>query len=252
MKTRSFLLLLFCLLLLGSCKSKKKLNGGGAKDEKSVRFYESKLENDLFTPDWMSGKIKAKYYKNGSKQQGVVIDFRLKKDEAIWMSVSPNIGIKLEVGRAMITPDRIQVMDKINKHYYDKPFTEIYDYVDYPVSFADLQNMLLGNALMREGYQSVELEGEQYALLQKGIMLLLNSDYSVAQMVMEDPAGNGTIRGEFADYSVLDDGSKFSNTRSYEMKSNETHLVEMQFSKISLKGPLNLPFNISSRYERRN
>lgn len=249
MKMRSLFLLLFCLLTLASCKSKKPVVGGKA-DQKAVKFYEKKLEKDLLAPDWMSGKIKTKYFKNGSKQQGLVIDFRMQKDEAIWMSVSPNIGIKLEVGRAFITPDRIQVMDKLNKHYYDKPFKEIYDYIDYPVSFADLQNLLLGNALMREGYESVEVEDEQYALLQKGILLLLNKDFSMAEMVMEDPEGAGILSGNFSDYGQLSDGSKFSNSRSYEMKSRDTHLVEMQFSKISLKGPLNLPFNISSRYER--
>lgn len=249
MKPRIILLLFFCVLAMTSCRSKKSLTG--KVDKQSVKYLEKQLEDNLFTPDWISGKIKAKYYKNGNKQQGVVIDFRMQKDKAIWMSVSPNIGIKLEVGRAIITPDRIQVMDKINKHHYDKPFKAIYDYIDYPVSFQDLQHVLLGNALMRDGYQTVEVANNKYSMFQQGIMLMLNGDYTVSKMVMEDPAGNGVINGDFANYEQLESGANFPKDRVYEMNSpKDDYAVEMEFSRISIEGPLNLPFKPSSRYER--
>lgn len=248
MKFKIILIFLFCALTMASCRSKKGL--AGKVDTQSVEYLEQKLEENQFVPEWISGKIKAKYYRNGEKQQGVIIDFRMQKDKVIWMSVSPNIGIKLEVGRAIITPDRIQVMDKINKYHYDKPFKYINEYIDYPVSFQDLQNALLGNALMTDGFESVDLENEKYSMFQEGMMLMLNADYSVAAMKMEDP-GKGLIAGELAEYEKLESGANFPKLRHYEMISpTETHAVTTTFSKISLEGPLNLPFKVSSRYER--
>ncbi len=251
MRNFSIIFLLFCVCTLASCKSTKN-KGAGKLDKQTVRYAEQKLEENLLAPEWMSGKIKAKYFVDGDKQQGLIIDYRLQKDKAIWMSVSPNIGIKLEVGRALITPDRIQVMDKINKDYYDKPFKEIYEYIDYPINFTDLQNIILGNALVREGYQKLETKGDQYALTADGIFLFLNADYTVAQMVMEDAGGQGTINGNFYSYETIDNGSKFPNDRRYEMQSDKNYSLEMQFSKVATEGPLNMPFKPSSKYERKN
>jgi Domain of unknown function (DUF4292) len=92
--------------------------------------------------DFETCKIKSKVTFNSSKlRQTVPVTIHVKKDSIIWMSVS----LLLEVARINITPDTIQILDKLNRKYYSTSFKSLSKMFEFDVDFQILQSALLGN-----------------------------------------------------------------------------------------------------------
>lgn len=71
------------------------------------------------------------------------VNFLIKKDSAILVSISSLLGI--EVSRALILKDSIKVIDRINKTYYIKKYDELEDRFSISLDFLQLQSMLIGD-----------------------------------------------------------------------------------------------------------
>jgi hypothetical protein len=75
------------------------------------------------------------------KKTAFNITLKTKTDTAIWISISPALGI--EVARAMLTPDSMIFMDKLNKTYFVSTYTELSEKLGSELDFNDLQDLLL-------------------------------------------------------------------------------------------------------------
>src|SRR5690606_36685661 len=53
----------------------------------------------------------------------------------------------IEVARVLITPDRIQIINRIQNEYIDKPFDYIYRYTSQEMGFNEIEDLLVGNML---------------------------------------------------------------------------------------------------------
>jgi hypothetical protein len=77
----------------------------------------------------------------GGKKTGFNITLKTKTDTAIWISISPALGI--EVARAMLTPDSMIFMDKLKKTYFVSTYTELSEKIGSELDFDDIQDLLL-------------------------------------------------------------------------------------------------------------
>ena len=73
-------------------------------------------------------------------------NIRIKKDSAIWMSLSPALGI--EVARAIFTQDSIKLVDKWNDKYYLGDYDYINSVFDADFDFTMLQDLLVANPVL--------------------------------------------------------------------------------------------------------
>ncbi len=86
-------------------------------------------------------KAKCKYEKLG-KTLPFTAFIRIQKGKKIWISVMGG-GI-MEVGRALITPDSVKVLDKLNQVAYIKDVTYLKSLIDVDIDFAMLESILAG------------------------------------------------------------------------------------------------------------
>jgi hypothetical protein len=91
-----------------------------------------------------NGKAKTRLDIDGSSND-VTLNIRIQRDKKIWVSVTAILG--LEVARALITPDSIIVINKLQGVYMKKPFSYIYQYGGRQLSFKSVQALLVGNAM---------------------------------------------------------------------------------------------------------
>ena len=94
--------------------------------------------------DTFSGRASTKLDINGSSND-VTLNIRLKKDKQIWVSITALLGI--EVARALITPDSIKVINKLQGLYLKKPFSFIYQYASRQVNYKTIESLLVGNVM---------------------------------------------------------------------------------------------------------
>lgn len=86
-------------------------------------------------------KAKVEVYEGTNKTE-FTASIRMRKDSAIWLSVSPALG--LEVARVLITRDSIRVIDRLNGEYYSKDYRYFTTYTSMPVTYDLLQDLISG------------------------------------------------------------------------------------------------------------
>ncbi len=142
--TLRLLTIVFCtLLILSSCSSARKAKKAAAKNAELGQLISKTLQEQAFLPEVFKTKAKIRYA-SPAFSQNFSVDIRMRKDSLIWMTAYPNL-VKIPVGYALITPDSVKVIDRLNKRAYLKDIAYAEQLLGYPVDFYSLQNIILGN-----------------------------------------------------------------------------------------------------------
>lgn len=164
-------MLLFSLALFAtSCKSKKATTS----DREPLRGRSAghllkRYEENKFQYDWLGMKIDANFLMKG-ESQSFKATLRMRKDSAIWISITPLLGI--EMIRVLVTPDTLKYLSKIpdNKFYFIGSSDLINKKLGVDLDFDMLQDLLIGNAIgleKDEGRFRSEIDGEEYLLISR-------------------------------------------------------------------------------------
>jgi hypothetical protein len=165
-----YALLILLVLSLPACRSAK--NTAEVKEppkDRSASYLLKRYERNKFEYDWVGMKIDADFITMG-ESQGFKASIRMKKDSAIWISISPALGI--EVFRILITPDSLKYLSKIpdNKFYYIGTSASLSELAKIDLDFDMLQDILIGNAIgleKDEGKFRTSVDGYNYLLTSK-------------------------------------------------------------------------------------
>lgn len=167
----SYAVLLLSLVLIStSCKSKK----ATASDREPLRnrtagFLLKRYEENKFDYQWLGMKVDANFVMKG-ESQSFKATLRMRKDSAIWISITPLLGI--EMIRVLVTPDTLKYLSKIpeNKFYFIGSSDLINKKLGVELDFDMLQDLLIGNAIgleKDEGRFRSEIDGEEYLLISR-------------------------------------------------------------------------------------
>lgn len=164
-----FLTFMIAALLLIACKSKKDTVKKDPLRNRTAGFLLRHYEENKFDFEWAGMKVDAEYVVMG-ETQGFKATIRMKKDSAVWISITPALGI--EMIRMLVTPDSLKYLSKIpeNKFYYLGTFEDINKLIGVGLDFDMLQDILVGNAIgleKDEGRFRSETENESYLLISK-------------------------------------------------------------------------------------
>lgn len=167
-----FFLAVFSIALISACSKTKKT--AAVTDQEPLRnrsagYLLRHYEKNKFDYTWIGMKVDADFLSNG-ETQGFKATIRMHKDSAIWISITPALGI--EMIRILITPDSLRYLSKIpdNKYYYTGGFEVISNLVGVDLDFEMLQDLLIGNALALdkdEGRFRSELNDEKHLLISR-------------------------------------------------------------------------------------
>lgn len=245
----------FCIAIV-SCKSKQKLASPNTKDNSveleekaSLNFKKIVAQQAKFTT--LSTKAATQLSIKG-KSFDVTMNLRVKKGEGIWVSVTYFAGI--EVARALITPDSIKVMDKMNNTYIAKPFSFVHKYSNEKIDYATLEAIMVGNCIPFTLNNKKDLSVETQGLVINGqsdqIMYRVNfnSDLKPASTTLKttDDLKNLNVNvGSFENIS----GMLIPKTLNIEsVAGSQSIKLNMDYNRTVLNEPVDFPFNVSKRF----
>ena len=269
---------LIIVLLLGffvSCKSTKAVGTSGlpskaassdslaaavtssaAKSATMVRAEKLlSIKNGETSFNTLSGKAKAAL-SIGSNANDVTMNIRIKNKEAIWVSVTAIAG--LEVARALITPDSVKVINRLENVYIKKPFSYLYEFTNNKINFATLQSVLVGNTISEfiTGSTEVKLDGAEAGLKTSiGSMiydLMVNNQNKVVQSNLKDTMASQSLLVFYGDFQAI---SQQQVPHSVVMKSqakSKSISLDLKYTKIELDVPVEIPFKVPDRYTIKN
>lgn len=220
-------------------KAKRKAQARKIIDVNEIEFTTAKL------------KTKMKFLSDG-KKQNFNAHFILEKDKSIWVSVR----VGLEVARALITPERVQAYNRINKVYYDYSFTEIVKLINVNVDFATLQSIIIGNSIGANGevFELGDFGGTiNIGLRGDGFLNKLTynkSDSTLRQVQLQVSRGSyaSNILGMLGEYNK-ELGRLISTKRVYNVEDSKGKLsVEMEIQKVDFEDKYNTPYTVPKGY----
>lgn len=137
-----------------------------------------------------------------------------------------------------------------------RPFDQIQQYIPVPVTFNDLENLIIGNAFLFDPQQS-RLEEKNKEL--NTFICALNNITNESQFDASTSKLNrvflkdGRIQQEstidYNEYTSVEE-QLFPIKREIQLISKDTLNVSMNFSRIKINQKLNFPFKYSSKYEK--
>ena len=244
---------LFCLTMLtlsaSSCKSKKKLvNAEEPAKDMALVAWENALANDLEIAELsLSGDLTANI--NGDNQ-GSAFNFRIQRGKQIWLVLRPMLGI--EAFRLLITPDSLRMVDRINKQYYEKPFSYLNQLAGTQIDYQTLENLLLNNLSHLRAGKTEVAQGTAYDF----IVVLGNMRYSIdlqsdipkSKVVLAE-SGDKNVRIEYQLPGLVDNLWAPASLKAI-LNGNENNGISLNFTKFAVENGQTYPYSIPKNYSR--
>lgn len=272
------LLIICCLLVMVSCKARKKVITNGATTTTNATISSPQVANTVkiaTTPpdltliknqlavikshqvnfNTFAGRAATKLDIDGNSND-VTLNIRISRDKKIWVSITALLGI--EVARALITPDSIIVINKLQGLYFKKPFSFIYQYASRQVNYKTIESLLVGNAMpelltenstIKSDMGNVTLSGNLQELMYS---LMLGTNMRVTQFNLSN-TGEGQ--------ALLVNNSNFIQATNRLLPSQIDILstikdkkiqANLRYTKADFDQQLDFPFNIPERYTPAN
>ncbi len=252
------LIALCSLLLVFSCKSRKQVlvkrvavdtAAKPAVDSKAIKIAAIKAQQTNF--DTFSGKAKTRL-DMGTSSNDVTLNIRIKRDQKIWVSITAIAGI--EVARAVITPDSIMLINRLQSLYVRKPFNYIYKYTGKQINYKTLESLLIGNAipeLLNEGADfkvdngNTTLTGNLDDLVYK---LILGPDMKATQTNLGNQGAGQSLQVVNGAFIQATNRIMPSQIDIASVVKDKKIQVNLHYTKADFDQPLEYPFSIPSRY----
>ncbi|HEX7367673.1 MAG TPA: DUF4292 domain-containing protein [Pelobium sp.] len=248
-------ILIFCVAMV-ACKSKQKLTA--PKQQESNIELEEKASANLKKiiaqqTEFETFATKAATQLNiKGKSFDVTLNMRIKKGEGIWVSVTYFAGI--EVARALITPDSIKVMDKINNEYLKKPFSYVQKYSNENINYATLEAILVGNCIPFTLQNKKDLFFETQGMVIKGqskqvlYQVNLNDNLKPAATTLKTADDTKNLSVNISSFENIA-GTLFPKMLHIESVAGKQSIkLDMDYNKTVLNEPVEFPFNVSKRF----
>ena len=257
--------------VLGACKSKKvivttpsppPISAVAIVDTSSVEARNvarnakiEALQEKRTSFNTVSGKAKASL-NIGANSNDVTMNIRIKSNEAIWVSVTALAG--LEVARALITPDSVKVINRLENEYILKPFSYLHEFTNDNINFGTLQSVLMGNAIPEFLTESTELDLSDSQAELKSVVgsmlysLVLNDQDKVIRTNLDDESAGRSLAVTYDDFqTILAQQVPHSVVMKSQVKSKNISL-DLKFAKIEFDVPVDIPFRVPERFTIKN
>lgn len=221
-----------------------------------IRALYGHLRSNLIDCNTFSAKMKVHYEGSDGKDYEFNAFLRLEKDKMIWVSINALLGI--EAFRAVITPDSVKVLSKLDKVYQLRSVSYLQEITHLPFDFQTLQSLILGNPIYldsnivfyRKDDQGISLLDE--GPLFRNYITLNKADYSIKHSKLDDV---DRLRARSCDLTYGDyekkDGVLFSTYRKIAVAEKARLDIELTFKQYSFNEPLNFPFSIPKNYKQK-
>jgi hypothetical protein len=251
------LLIVCCLLSIVSCKTRKqvivtrKADTAKAVDNKLIsKLAAVKAQQVSFNS--FAAKAKTNLDINGNSND-VTLNIRIDKGKKIWVSITAILGV--EVARAVITPDSILMINRLDGVYLKKPFSYVYTYASKQVNYKTLESLLVGNAVsellneksdITSANGNTTLSGNLDDLVYK---LVIGADNRVTQTNLDNQAQAQSL--QVANNTFIQATNRILPSQidiASVVKDKKIH-VNLHYTKVDFDQKLEYPFSIPDRYE---
>jgi hypothetical protein len=223
----------------------------------SAAILKQQLSDILTTPlnyTTFYGRAKANF--NSPQASGnAMVYIKMKKDSIIWISVTGPLNI--EGARVLITQDSIKILNKLEGSLQLSGIDQLQKITKLPLTFNDLQNVILGRAVFINGDSSgVAFEVKKDSIIVTAANNLLTSVYSFTKNNLQltessfQTSNNPSVTGADITYNNYSpaDVMNFSTDRNITITGSLPSTVQLSFKEYNFNQPQSFVFTVSKNY----
>ena len=267
--------IVFVLLASSACKVKKiakETEAPAPVEEAKTDFktcnvdslYDKIKEADLRI-NTFSAKVNAETDIN-NQGNSFTANLRVKVDSAIWMSISPALGI--EIARVFITRDSLKFTNRINGTYFKGDYRYLNSLLQIELNFNMIQSILLGNIYLHYAKDKYNCDKDNSNLILSSLkkrQIRREEDINIPQVLTQElfyskeqqkissmNLQDYRPQRRFAvnyDAFVEIESQKLPTSIIVKANAEKSVMIKLDYSKINFNKELNLPFSIPPSYE---
>ncbi len=249
------IIVLFFIVLLASCKTKKALlesasaTGKATADSIIKRHYNNKVD---FSTLYIKANAK---YKDKKQSQSVTAEIRIKNNEKILVSVR-FLGITMAKG--LITPNQVKYYEKIGNTYFEGDYAALSRWLGTDLDYNKVQNMLLGYAFddLNLSKYEVSIVENFFKLTDKNKAKTEKNYYFEAQnfalkkQEFIQEIENRKMQVNYKDYQKVSNTFFPLNYSIDASNDKDNTVIEIEYKTIDLNQEMTFPFSIPEGYHK--
>ncbi|MFV9549540.1 DUF4292 domain-containing protein [Algibacter sp. PT7-4] len=238
-------------ILLFHCKSAKTISNGEVNYNLSTRQLIKENTKQVATFNTLQSRLKITYTQKG-KSQTHSVNFRVKKNEALWINAT------FSVIRALVTPEKVSFYNKLDKTYFDGDYKYLSHLLGTDLDFEKVQNLLLGETIYKlntSDYKATVNDGAYVVQPKKQrdlfeIFFLLNaSNFKVKSQQISQPEAYRHLQIDYLKYQDVNQQIIPELIKVIAVEANEEMSIELEMKNVSLNEELRFPFKIPSGFK---
>jgi len=162
------------------------------------------------------------------------------------------------VARALITPDSILLMNKLQSLYIKQPFSYVYKFTGRQVNYKTVESLLVGNAMPELVNNNADVQITASVTTLSGMLndllykLLFGDSSKITQANISNQAEGQTLQVNNSVFTQAANKLVPSQIDITSMVKDQKIQVNLHYIKIDFDQPLDYPFSIPSRYQPGN
>lgn len=231
-----------------------------AASDVSARKALASLQANQAAVKTLTAQGDAQFVGNGI-DQSLGVEVRLQRNTALWVSLYTNFGIKIEVARALITPDSVRVLNRFQQQYIAQPSGYVQRLAGYPLGFGQLQALVLGQILQPPTptdtlrYSQTASGNQQIDYRTQNLLCKLKTDATAQQLLeqtIDDIFADQQLSLQQSDYKPLKNSTLLAAYhRQLQLQNQQQHYkLVWKLAQIVPNTALEMPFVVPPSYTR--
>lgn len=249
-------LFILVVVITASCSTKKKV----VKGKSNTAYLTTKQIIDrhyknTFTGSTMSAKIHATF-NDGRTNIGANVSLRMEKGKTIWMSVSK---LGFTIAKLKVTPTNVQYYEKWQGVYFDGDFSLIAHKLGVPLTFEQLENVLLGQSVkkLRPKEYTLNVQDDAYKLqpeqlneMLRFLFLVNATHFKMKQQHISYPEKQQNLVVDYKNYQTIGKETVPKNVIIKATEINKQTVISLSYKQVEIGTPLRFPFKIPAGYKK--
>lgn len=255
-----FIFILLVFLGFSSCRSPREVSTAdlvtmGTADMALLSLHSSQPEFE-----WLGTRFSGSALWEG-RTQSIAGSLRIRKDSAIYVSVAPLLGIELV--RALVTPDSIKVINRLESTYYTGNINSLNKLFNADVDFYMLQALLTASDFPHFRHDQFMLAEESPFLtlhatqrhrkngqgtpITQSIMIEPSS-MRIRTNIMEQKAEKRALRADYKKYQYVGGQWMPNELELFFSDHDVTSRIDLAYNRTVVNEPQRIQFSVPSRY----
>lgn len=240
---------------LGSCKTQKGITDTGKTKRMSIAKIVKKANESRTDFKTLRATLRLETVKN-LEENKFTISLRLEKNKQIWMSFKK---AGFSGGKALITPNNVQFYNKLDKEYFDGDFSLISKLLGTPLSFKQLQSVLLGESMftLESSYYNKEILSDGYLLYpeqqpdeSEHYITINPSNFKIKTQEISQSSLNRVLSIDYTSYQITDSVLWPLLMHVVIVENTKETQIDITYKNVSLNSEMRFPFTIPSGYKK--